>query len=685
MQLPAILGCLLLTSDAALGAQLSPVQKVIQLLKGMKDKGTTEMATEQKQHEEFVAFCDQTLVDKQRLIGEARENIAKATAATEKYDASITRLTTGIQTHQKDIDTVAKEKDAAIMLRTEEATNFKAMDEEYSESIAATGKALTVLKAQISDRDQGSSKSQSLLEEREKPSLLQLAENTSPHEARQILAHFLQRQQPLAAGYTFQSRSVVDMLETLKAKFLQEQQDLRLEETKKVNAHSTLKLVLEGQIAAATSSRDDKAGFKTTAAQKLAAAKRDLDEAQSSLAADSKYHKDLKAECTKKTTDFKKRQQLRNAELVAIQQATDIISGNSVLAAADKHSRLVQLQSQGTALIASFSTLRQPDLKKAVGILQRGAAELRSSELKMVVQQAASLMQEAPSGAVKIDASVIKQIKSTMQQLLDKMSEQQQSEISQKSYCDQEMGLNKLKRADKTEAVDSLNAEIDALSTTVTKLSGETAELSADITKIAGAMATATSLRQDEEGENMATVTEAKEAQEAVSKAMNVLQDFYQQAGKDAALLQTDSKHATSHLQPQPYKGMQAAGSGVIGLLESIMEDFSRLEVETLASETSAAREYQDFMTDSKVDKAEKETSLANKKNDINTQKSTIAQKTNDLQLSEEQLDAAEKEYATLKDECVGRAAAAAKETAKREAEIKNLKQALEALSGNLR
>jgi len=658
---------------------VSPVQKVIQLLNGMQDKGKEEMATEQTQHDEFVAFCEQTLVDKHRLIVEAQEQIAKSTAASEKYDSSISRLTTEIQNHQKDIDSATKEKEDAVELRKQEAADFKAMDDDYSESVAATAKALKVLKAQAYDRAQEAetnSKSQSLL---------QLSKKSSPREATLVLARFLQLNQPVADGYNFQSSGVVNMLEDLKVKFLQEQQDLRLDEAKKVNAHSTLKIVLDGQITAATASRDDKTGFKNTAAQKLATTQGDLEEANAGLAADSKYHKDLSTDCSKKARDFKARQQLRSAELVAIQQATGIISGGSVLGASDKHSRFLQLQSSATALFSSSSPLRRPDLKKAVGILQRGAAELQSSSLNMVVEQASSLMQQEPSGAVRTDASVITQIKNTMQQLLDKMNEQQQSEINQKYYCDKEMGVNKLKRADKTETVDSLDAEIDALSSSVTKLSGETAELSKDITKMAGAMANATKLRLEEKAENKATVSDAQDAQKAVTLALGVLQDFYEQAGKATALVQEKSEEATADVQPQPYKGMQAAGGGVIGLLESILEDFSRLEADTVASEATAAKEYQEFMTDSKVDKAEKETSLENKQRTMESQKSTLSQKQTDVKLSEEQLDAANTEYATLKDECVGKAGASAEESAKREAEIADLKQALAALSGGLR
>merc|ERR1719321_2405890 len=41
---------------------------------------------------------------------------------------------------------------------------------------------------------------------------------------------------------------------------------------------------------------------------------------------------------------------------------------------------------------------------------------------------------------------------------------------------------------------------------------------------------------------------------------------------------------------------------GVVGMLEVILSDFARLEAETTADEDQAAREYDQFMADSKAD-----------------------------------------------------------------------------------
>merc|ERR1719215_1664585 len=120
-------------------------------------------------------------------------------------------------------------------------------------------------------------------------------------------------------------------------------------------------------------------------------------------------------------------------------------------------------------------------------------------------------------------------------------------------------------------------------------------------------MAKATTLRQEEKAKNEQTITDAQEAQTAVAQALTVLKEFYAKAGESTALLQQPE------IFDKPYTGMQAEGGGVVGMLEVIESDFARLEADTKASEATAQKEYDSFMTDSQVDKAKKSTDVEHK------------------------------------------------------------------------
>merc|ERR1719163_1159370 len=114
-------------------------------------------------------------------------------------------------------------------------------------------------------------------------------------------------------------------------------------------------------------------------------------------------------------------------------------------------------------------------------------------------------------------------------------------------------------------------------------------------------MAKATKLRQDEKAENEATIKDAAAAQTAVAQAVTVLKEFYAKAGQATALIQQQPE--APEIFDKPYTGMGAENGGVVGMLEVIQSDFARLEAETEASEAVAQKEYDAFMTDSKVDK----------------------------------------------------------------------------------
>ena len=65
----------LVACTSATDVKVTPVQKVIQLMQGMLEKGKKEKHDEQVQFAAYKQFCDDTTVEKQRAIKEvtARE------------------------------------------------------------------------------------------------------------------------------------------------------------------------------------------------------------------------------------------------------------------------------------------------------------------------------------------------------------------------------------------------------------------------------------------------------------------------------------------------------------------------------------------------------------------------------------------------------------------------------------
>merc|ERR1719454_2733854 len=330
-------------------AKVTPVQKVIQLLNGMLEKGKKEKHEEQVQFAAYKQFCDDTTVEKTRAIKEAEEKIEMLKADIQKYEADAAALAKEIAAHDEDISVWQGDQKAATKVREIENTDYIATHKDYSESIDALERAINVLKKEAFDRKQASA------------ALLQVAKlgDIIPKESKKIIEAFLQQDPeaedsenigmgvsaPEANAYEFQSQGVIDMLQKLLDKFEDERNTLEKEETNSRHAHEMLMQDLTAQIDGATKAREEKAEIKAKKLQAAADAKGDLEDTTTTMEDDKKYLADLTATCEQKATDFESRQTLRGEEIEAIEKAIEIISGAAVQGNAEKHlNGLMQLK-----------------------------------------------------------------------------------------------------------------------------------------------------------------------------------------------------------------------------------------------------------------------------------------------------------------------------------------------------
>merc|ERR1719261_2385340 len=181
--------------------------------------------------------------------------------------------------------------------------------------------------------------------------------------------------------------------------------------------------------------------------------------------------------------------------------------------------------------------------------------------------------------------------------LIVRLMEEANEEAEHKGWCDTELSTNEQTRKEKTDAVETLHAEIDQLEASIAKLTEDINELTKAVAELDAAMAKATKLRQEEKAKNEATIADADAAQTAVAQALTVLKEFYAKAAEATALVQVRQPE----IFDSEYKGMQSENGGVVGMLEVIESDFARLQAETEAAESQAQKEHDEFMTDSKV------------------------------------------------------------------------------------
>jgi len=611
------------------------------------------------QFAEFKQFCDDTGVEKKRAISEAEETISVLTADIEKYTAHAAKLTKEIAAHDEDISVWNGDKAAATTVREMEETDYTATHKDYSESIDALGRAIAVLKKQAHDRPQA------LLEV---ASLRDL--HLIPEDAKGAITAFLDSDQPVgapeASGYEFQSHGVIEMLEQLLDKFTAERTKLEKEEMNSKQAFEMLIQDLTAQVNQATSERNSKSQTKAKKLEAKATAEGDLEDTTNTMNADKKYLSDLVATCEEKSGAFEQRQTLRAEEIEAINKAMEIIQSGAVSGAADKHlPALAQVQS---ALVQMRAETKESSTQaRLVQFLQSRAKQLDSRVLSAL--------------AVRADADPFVKVRKMIKDLIVRLMEEANEESDHKAWCDTELGTNEQIRREKTDSVEVLHAEKDKLEASISKLADDITALTEAIAELDAAMAKATELRQEEKAKNTATVKDAKEAQTAVAQALTVLKEFYAKAAEATALVQT-RRQPTPEIFEEAYTGMQSENGGVVGMLEVIQSDFARLESDTKAAEETAQNEYDGFMTDSKEDKASKETDIEHKTAKKQDENQALTVTIEDLTGTQKELDAALGYFDKLKPSCVEAGVSYEDRVARRKEEIESLQQALKILNG---
>jgi len=645
-------------------AEVTPVQKVIQLLQGMSDKGKKEKHEEQVQFAAYKQFCDDTTIEKKRAIKQAEETIEVLKADIAKYISDAARLTKDIAGHDADIAAWTGDQKAATKVRQLEKADYQAMHTDYSESVDALQRAIVILKKHAEDRSQTASLAQ----------VSQLKSLTMiPPEAKKALDLFLQESDepeglavsaPEAAGYEFQSHGIIEMLERLLDKFIDQRTQLEKEEMNTKHAYEMLMQDLAAQLDQAKQDRGEKAEIKAKKLQAKADAEGDLRDTTSTKEADEKYLADLTATCEQKASDFEGRQQLRAEEIESIAKAIEILSGSAVSGNADKYlPTLLQKRSASLAQLRSSSSAPQ---QRAADFLHDQARKLNSRVLSVL--------------SLRVADDPFVKVKKLIKDLIVRLMEEANEEAEHKGWCDTELSTNEQTRKEKTEAVEILHAEIDQLQASIAKLAEDISDLTQEVADLNANMATATKLRQEEKATNELTIKDAGEAQTAVAQALTVLKEFYAKAGEATALVQ--QQPVPPEIFESAYKGMQAENGGVIGMLEVIESDFARLEADTTAAEATAQKQYDTFMTDSKVSVAAKTTDIEHKTAKKQDENQALTTKGGDLEGTQKELDAALAYFDKLKPSCVDSGVSYDGRVTRRKEEIESLQEALRILNG---
>jgi len=664
---------------------VTPIGKVIAMLKEMEAKGDAEQKEEATKFAAFAQWCENQQRVKADEIATAEASMEELSAAIMKHGVSIKALTDRIQELEEDVARWTKDTKNVQDIRAKEKADYQVTLQDYTESLSALDEAIAVLKKRAMKVDQPES-------ENWEGALLQLTKRpTIPTTAKNALMAFLQQAQPdvaampdgdlfksapQAAAYEFQSGGIVDMLKKLKDEFSQKKYETDKEELSAQHAFEQMVQQLadstenaKHEISKKTATSGETAEAKAEAEGELAQTTADRDE-------DKKYLVDTEALCKLKKTDFDSRQKLRAGELEAIGKAIEIMSSDSVSGAGDKHlPSVLQLgkrpRRSALAQLRSDHDQAAPLQKRIADFLAERGRNSGSKLLMMVSER------------VAVDP--FSKVKKMIKDLIVKLMEEATAETEHKGWCDAELASNKVTRESKTEDVSELTATKEGLEATIADLTQRVSELTNAISELQAAMATATEDRAASKAENEKAIADAKGAQEAVQQAIAVLKEFYSKSAEATALAQ-ETRQSPAEDAPEtfdkPYTGLLPEGGSVVDFLEVILADFARLESETTSTEAAELEEYKKYMFESEKDQALKENEKKHAEEAIASKTSDLHSTTEELALTQEQLDKAMAYYEKLKPDCVDSGITYEDRVKRREEEIQSLEEALKILTG---
>mmetsp|Transcript_41012 Transcript_41012/g.108710 ORF Transcript_41012/g.108710 Transcript_41012/m.108710 type:complete len:692 (-) Transcript_41012:160-2235(-) len=673
------------TAEADQRDGVTPIGKVIDLLKEMKAKGD---AAQKEEATKFAAF-EQWCQDQQRIktdeIASADASIEELNAGILKHKVSIEALSNRIQELEEDVGRWTKDTASVREIRTKEKADYDTTAQDFSETLGALDEAIAVLARRAAKVEQPESESW-------EGALLQLTKRAKiPAGAKSALMAFLQQAQPdveampdsdlyksapQAAAYEFQSGGIVDMLKKLKSEFSQKKYETEMEEKNAQHAFEQMVQQLADSIENANHEISKKTATRGETEQAKAEAEGDLAQITADRAEDKTYLLDTEALCKLKKTDFDSRQKLRSSELEAINKAIEIISGSAVAGAGERHlPSALQLRRgpRGTALAQLRSDHDQAaPLQKRIADFLAERAHSSGSKLLMMVSE-------------RVAVDPFTKVKKLIKDLIVKLMEEATAETEHKGWCDAELASNKHTRESKSEDVSQLTAQKEQLEATIADLSQRVAELTNSVAELQAALATATEDRAASKAENEKAIADAKEAQDAVQQAIAILKDFYASSAEATALAQ-ESRQTPAEDAPEtfekPYTGLLPEGGSVVDFLEVILADFARLEAETTSTEAAELEEYKKYKFESEKDMALKENEKKHAEEAIASKTSELHSTANELGLVQEQLDSALAYYEKLKPDCVDSGITYEDRVKRREEEIQSLEEALKILTG---
>lgn len=689
-----LLSCALFSVVEAEAAEGHPIEKVISMLQDMQVKAKDEHAAEAASYQKFAYWCKHADADLSKSIAAREERLKILEDKLSGTKLEIEGLKEDINKTTSEIEERKASVEKAAEVREEQQKDYEDEKKDLEDTIKGFEEAIKVLEPHAASAAAGASAVQLA----SKFSTLQLAK---PEVKRALaLAEKVSKLQVQASPdakstgrvetYKSKSGGVVDMLKDMLAGFKRDLVKNEQEETNSLNAFSLANQAQEYAISEAEEAKETKTTMKADAEVTLANLELEEGQDKDALKAETEALDGAKTDCDTRAAEWEERTKTRENEIAAIAKAIEILG--EVVHVRNPETHEIPARSKGGA--SSFLQIaRSVDgpKQRAVNLLKQEATKFKSKSLQKLAEAIANTSSGTPFDKVN----------NMIQKMIYRLQAEQKDEDAHKNWCDAELDKTEESKSDKETKMEILNGKIDSAQSKVTTLTEDISVLMQEVADITAYIIEEEQIRKENKAENKAAIKDAKEAQDAIARAVDVLKAHYQETGdlpkEDYELLQQRKQKLNApdaiELPEQPstwdagYTGVKGddgkpASAGVLAMLETINEDFATMEAETKAQEETDEKDFQSDMFEQKALKKDKEREQGLKEDQIATEKQKLeAMQTEKRHLTTE-LEATKKYLKDLEPACVTGDSSYEERKQARTDEIEALKKAQEILSG---
>merc|ERR1719188_73150 len=354
----------------------------------------------------------------------------------------------------------------------------------------------------------------------------------------------------------------------------------------------------------------------------------------------------------------------RTAELKTIADAKKVLQETTSGAVEETYSFLQR---------KSGSTLKtRADLKNAevVRFVKRLARDQHSEALAQLASKIAAITQYGASAG---EDPFVK-VKGLIKDMISKLEAEADAAATEKAYCDEQFAKTEAKLSELEDDFAKQTSKIDTKGAQSSKLKEEVKTLQTELASLAKEQADMDQIRSDQHAAYLKAKADLELGLEGVGKALSILRKYYQ--GDGAAMLQSQQP-----AKPVFHSKAAGAGGSIIDILEVVESDFAKNLADEEASEADALSIYDARTQEIKVSMATKSQDVKYKVQEFKGLDKDVNELSADRVSTNEELASVLEYFAKVNERCIAKPETYEERKARRESEIKGLKEALAILS----